>query len=46
MGRFFVAVQKCAGRLCDNSAPDAVTFLQPDTFVYAILALRTARIAE
>jgi hypothetical protein len=46
MGRFFVALRKDEGRLCDIQAPEAVTFLQPGTLVYAILVPRTAKIAE
>jgi hypothetical protein len=46
MGRFFVAVQKAQGRLCDIQAPEAVTFLQPDTLIYAILAPSMAKITE
>jgi len=46
LGRFFVAVQKDRGRLCDVSPWNAVTFLQPGIFVYAILSPGTGKIAE
>jgi hypothetical protein len=46
MGRFFVAVRKVEGRLCDIQAPEAVTFMQPGTLIYAILAPGIAKIGK
>jgi hypothetical protein len=46
MGRFFVAAQKDQGPLCGVWPRNAVTFLQPGTLIYAILAAGTAKIAE